>query len=95
MAVLVIRHRVQRYDTWKAIFDEDATSRHALGSRRERVFRDDADADEVLIYLEWDDDERAHLFVRSDHLRDAMVRSGVADRPDVWILKEADRRPFS
>ncbi len=95
MTVLVIRHKVQHYDSWKAVFDEDATSRRAFGSRNERVFRDDPDADDILIYLEWDDVERAQLFVRSADLRDAMVRSGVVDRPDIWILKEGDRRARS
>jgi heme-degrading monooxygenase HmoA len=94
MTVLVIRHRVQDYGRWKALFDEDAEVRQAHGSRSERVFHDIADADEVLIYLEWDDAERARLFARSDELRDAMVDSGVTDRPDVWILKEVDRTAF-
>ncbi len=95
MAVLLIRHRVRDFAAWKAVFDEDASARQAHGSRHERVFRDDSGADEVLLYLEWDDADRAHLFVRSDALREWMARSGVADRPDVWILKEADRCPSS
>lgn len=94
MTVLVIRHRVQDYERWKAVFDEDAGVRQAHGSRRERIFHDVADADEVLVYLEWDDAERAQLFARSGALRDAMVYSGVVDRPDVWILKEGDRAAF-
>jgi hypothetical protein len=94
MAVLLIRHRVQGYDAWKAIFDEHAATRQAYGSRHERVFRDEADPGGVLIYLEWDDHERAYLFVRSDELREAMIRAGVIDRPDVWILREMDRAPF-
>jgi hypothetical protein len=89
MAVLLIRHRVRRYDAWKAVFDEDAAARQAYGARDERVFRSVADADEVLVCLAWDDPERARLFVRSDDLREAMVRAAVADRPDVWLLGEA------
>lgn len=94
MAVLVIRHRVQDFATWKAVFDEDAGARNAHGSRHERIFRDDLGAGEVLVFLEWDDAERAHLFVRSDALLESMVRSGVAGRPDVWILEEEDRPAF-
>lgn len=93
MAVLVIRHRIQHFNTWKAVFDEDASARHAHGARHERVFRGD-DADEVLVYLEWDDIDRARLFVRSDDLRDSMVRAGVAERPDIWILANVDRMAF-
>jgi len=93
MTVLLIRHRVRWYDAWKAVFDEDATARHAYGARGERIFRSVADADEVLVFLEWDDPERALLYVRSDDLREAMVRAGVADRPDVWILGEGADPP--
>ena len=91
MTVLMIRHQVRHYETWKAIFDEEAIARHAYGSRRERVYRDHADAGGVLMYLEWDDAERARLFVQSDELRDSMIRSGVADWPDIWILNEVHR----
>jgi hypothetical protein len=35
MIVLVIRHKVEDYGTWKAVFDEDAGVRKAHGSRRE------------------------------------------------------------
>jgi hypothetical protein len=94
MTVLVIRYRVQDYGAWKAVFDADALTRRAHGSQREQVFHDVADAEEVLVYLEWDDAERAQLFARSDDLRDAMVHSGVVDRPDVWILKEVNRAAF-
>jgi hypothetical protein len=94
MAILVIRHRVQDYGRWKAAFDEDAGVRQAHGSRRERIFHDVADADEVLVYLEWDEAERAQLYARSGDLRDTMVQSGVVGRPDIWILKEEDRTAF-
>ena len=40
--------------------------------------------------LEWDDLERARLFVDSDDLREAMIRSGVAERPDIWFLEDGD-----
>jgi hypothetical protein len=91
MAVLLIRYRVRHFATWQAVFAEYAATRHAYGARSERVYHDPADPCEVLIYLEWDDPERARLYVRSDELREAMVEAGVIDRPDIWILREVDR----
>jgi hypothetical protein len=93
MTMLLIRYRVRCYDGWRAVFDADAAVRHAYGALNERVFRGVADADEVLLCLEWDGQERADLFVRSGDLREAMVRAGVADRPDVWILGEGADLP--
>jgi heme-degrading monooxygenase HmoA len=94
MPALLIRHRVADYATWKPVFDEHGSTRAANGSRGGRVFQSSADPNEVLILLEWDDLERADLFVLSDDLSEAMVRAGVADRPDIWILKEVDRAAF-
>jgi hypothetical protein len=94
MAVLLIRYRVRQFGTWQAVFAEYANTRHAYGARSERVYHDPADPCEVVIYLEWDDLERARLFVRSDEFCEEMVEAGVTDRPDVWVLKEADQTAF-
>ncbi|MGH2530966.1 MAG: LuxR C-terminal-related transcriptional regulator [Thermomicrobiales bacterium] len=40
-------------------------------------------ANEVLIYLDWDDGKPAWLFARSDDLREAMVRAGVTYEVEV------------
>ena len=41
--------------------------------------------------LEWDDLERARLFVDSDDLQEAMTRAGVTDRPNIWFLEDVER----
>jgi hypothetical protein len=91
MPALLIRHKVADVAVWKPVFDDHSTTRAANGSLGGRVFRNHADPEEVLVLLEWDDLERADLFALSDDLNEAMVRSGVADRPDIWILTEIDR----
>lgn len=93
MPSLFIRHTVADYAAWALIFAEHDTTRRANGSLGGRIFRSDDDPHEVLILLEWDDLERARLFADSDDLREAMDRSGVIDRPDIWFLEEGDRIP--
>jgi heme-degrading monooxygenase HmoA len=88
---LLIRHKVRDYAAWKAVFDEDGATRRANGSQGSRLFRSAADPNEVLVLLEWDHLDRARLFADSDDLREAMSRAGVADRPDIWFLEDADR----
>jgi len=91
MPALLIRHKVADYAVWKPVFDEQSGTRAANGSLGGRIFISHADPDEVLVLLEWDDLERADLFALSADLNEAMVRAGVADRPDIWILQEVDR----
>ena len=93
MPVLLIRHKVVDFATWKPLFDEHGATRRANGSQGGRLFRNAADPNEVLVLLTWDDLDRAYLFVESDDLREMMRRMGVADQPDVWFLEEADQPP--
>jgi len=91
MPALLIRHTVADYALWKPFFDAQGNTRRANGSKGGQIFRSADDSHEVLILLEWDDLERARLFVDSDDLREAMDRAGVIDRPDIWFLEEGDR----
>ena len=93
MPCLLIRHHVSDFDRWKAVFDDHGITRRANGSRGGRLFRNVADPDELLVLLEWDDLERARLFLDSDDVRVAMTLAGVSDRPDIWFLAEGDRIP--
>jgi heme-degrading monooxygenase HmoA len=92
MPCLLIRHTVQDYSDWKAVFDEQEDLRRANGSQGGRLFRS-TESGEVLVLLEWDDLERARLFADSDDLREALARAGVTDRPDIWFLEDVERPP--
>ena len=91
MPSLLIRHKVEDYAAWEAVFDEDAATRRANGSQGRRLFRSADDPNEVLVLLAWDDLERARLFADSDDLREPMARAGVTDRPDIWVLEDVER----
>lgn len=93
MPWLLIRHRVSDFQIWKTGFDKHGIERRANGSRGGRLFRDAADPNEVLVLLEWDDLDRARLFLDSDDLREAMTRAGVAGQPDIWFLEDAGDAP--
>jgi heme-degrading monooxygenase HmoA len=91
MPFLLIRHRVRDVARWQGVFAEQGVVRQANGSRGGQVLRSDADPNEIVVLLEWDDLERARLFADSDDLREAMNRGGVDDRPDIWFLEDVDR----
>jgi heme-degrading monooxygenase HmoA len=93
MPYMLIRHKVADYVKWKPVFDEHGRTRKASGSRGGYLFRNADDPNETVILLEWDDLAKARQFVESEDLRQAMQRAGVADRPDVYFLDEAERPP--
>lgn len=90
MPVMLIRHNVADYGSWKPVFDEHGMTRRANGSRGGRIFRSADDPNDVLVLLEWDDLERARLFADSDDLREALERAGVTGQPQIWFLDDVD-----
>lgn len=90
MPSLLMLNRVADYAAWKRVFEEQEIVRRANGSRGGRIMRAAADPDAVLILLEWDDLERARLFVDSDDLQEAMQRAGVTGEPEFWFLDDIE-----
>lgn len=91
MPYILIRHKVEDYSKWKPVFDEHSATRKASGSKGGYLLRNIDDANEVVIFIEMDDLEKARQLVQSEDLRQAMERSGVADQPDIYFLDLDDR----
>ena len=91
MVQILVRHKVQDFDTWKVAFDGHGAMRKAAGGLGGIVFRNASDPHEVVSLLSWESLEKAQQFAGSDSLREAMQNAGVTDRPDVYFLNEADR----
>ena len=91
---LLERHKVQDYDKWKAVFDEDADDREASGSRGARIFRDADDPTELVVLFEWESLEMARERVGSEALRQKFEQAGVAggvEQTKFYFLEEAGR----
>ncbi len=91
MVYVLVRHKVEDYAKWKPAFDEDADARKAAGSKGGYVFRNIDDPTENVILIEMEDLEKLRPYMQSDELREAMQKSGVIDKPDVYILDLVDR----
>jgi hypothetical protein len=90
MPALLIRHRVTDFATWARDFDERGAIRWSHGCRGQRVFRNSADSNEVIVLLFLDDHIRARLYSQSDELRESMKQAVIVDEPDIWILEQID-----
>jgi hypothetical protein len=91
MAYLLVKHTVRSFDEWKPIFDQDASTRQAGGSKGGYVFRNADSPNEIVVLLSWDGADRARTFAASDNLRAVMQRAGVQGRPEVYFLDETAR----
>lgn len=94
MTFVVVRHKVQDYARWKPAFDDHGASRKKGGSRGARILRNVKDPNEVVVITEWPDTAAAQAFVDDPSLKDAMMKAGVADRPDIYLLDEVEVLPF-
>ncbi len=93
MTYIFVKHRVEDYDRWKAVFDEHAAVRKEHGSTGARVLRDANDPQEVVVITEWQDMEHAQQFAQDPDLLEVMQRAGVTGAPDIFFLEETDQQP--
>lgn len=84
--VLVI-HKIEDYDKWRTIYDENMTNRSDNGSKGAHVFRNDDNPNEIVILLEWDNLNNARKFYESSDLREKMQKAGVMGKPEIHFLE--------
>ena len=88
MTQVMIRHRVQDYTAWKAEFDSFADFRRSSGEKSYRIMRPGDDANDLILFFEWDNRANAETFLSSSELKTAMQRAGVAEEPNIVFLNE-------
>lgn len=91
MITVLVRHKVKDYAKWKAVLDETKPMAKSNGVRSQRVLRNSANPNEVVVLNEFDDMNAAQKFTQSDELKKTMERAGVAEAPSVLFLNEADK----
>jgi heme-degrading monooxygenase HmoA len=94
MAYVLIEHRVDDFETFRQVYQDDAERRQRLGSQGGVVLRVADDPSNVIVMLQWDTVEHARDFAGSLELEQAMEwsTSNVAT-PRVTVLDEAMDSP--
>ena len=90
MAVVIIRHKVKDFATWKSAYDAHKPARDAAGLSKAQVLRSAGDPNEVVLLFDAADINKAKGFVASADLQSAMRGAGVVDKPDIYFLNPAD-----
>lgn len=86
----LVRHIVKDYDAWRRVFDENTPNRQDYGLKKGVIFRNMDQVNELLILMEWDEEEKARQFFGTAELREVMERAGVTDEPDIYFLEKVD-----
>jgi hypothetical protein len=90
MGLVIVRHKVKDFASWKKAFEDHAPGRGSAGFSNARLFRSADDPSEVVILFDTDDIAKAKQFVSSPDLKSAMSAAGVVDKPDVFVLTDAN-----
>ena len=88
MAFILIRHKVRNFDTWKTGYDAHQPKRKEAGLTEKYLLRSADDANEVVMFFEAADLDRAKAFAASAELREKMQEVGVIDKPDIYFLNK-------
>jgi heme-degrading monooxygenase HmoA len=89
MSQVLIKHKVNDYDAWKAVFDNFADFRRSSGEKSYRILHQIDDPNDLTILFEWDTQNNAETFLASHELKSAMQEAGVAETPKIQFLNEA------
>ena len=84
---MVARAHVRDYSEWKTGYDAHEPSRAAAGLAEKHLLQDADDPNVVTLIFEAEDLKRAEEFSKSDDLREAMQKTGVLGKPDMYFLK--------
>ena len=88
-ATLFVRHNVNDYAEWRAVYEEVEPLRQQYGCTDKEVLVDPADKNDVFVIHRFPSLEQAQGFAGSPELREAMGRAGVSGAPRIEIATEA------
>jgi len=88
MNYVLVHHRVQNFDQWKALYDAHLPARQQAGVKEVRLLRGADDPNDVTLLFEASDLPKAQAFVASEDLRDVMTKAGVVGTPELTYLKD-------
>jgi hypothetical protein len=87
MPHIMVRHKVADFAKWKPAYEAHKDTRAAAGIKEGYVLQNVDNLTEVVLFLEVADVAKARAFISSPDLKAAMEKSGVTDKPDVYLLQ--------
>lgn len=89
MSHMLIKHHVQDYSHWRAVFDSMDALRIEYGETYAHVFRNADDPNNIIIMFRWDSMENARRYAQDPRLKAALQEAGVMGPPEIIFLADA------
>ncbi len=87
MAYLFVKHSINDFKLWQAVYDSMAATKRAGGWLSGRVMRDSQNPNQVVVLEEYATLEAAKAWAQNPALRIAMGHSGVNGSPEIAFLE--------
>jgi hypothetical protein len=87
MKYLLCRNKVADFAKWKEVFDSHQEAHKEAGLKLLNLFQNLDDSNEVFILFEVSDIQKGKAFVYSPQVPDAIEKSGVIEKPDIYFLE--------
>ena len=85
---LVMQHKVRDYDDWKPVFDAGESTRTRHGCTGHEIYRDDDDANDLTIMLNFPSREAGEAFLVDPELKERLAEAGVLSKPrTMWATQ--------
>lgn len=88
MGHLFIRHKVEDFEQWRLVYDDDRSARETAGLEELFLWHNQDDPSEVVLLFEIADVAKARNFTESPDLQEKMEAGGVLTTPEVLFLAE-------
>lgn len=87
----VVIHEVADFDRWKKAFDDHAPARRRAGLAAHAVNRTEENPNQVVVFLQAEDERALRAFLETAELSRAMQAAGVVGRPEIMFLRTLER----
>jgi quinol monooxygenase YgiN len=88
-ATLIVRHQVQDYSAWRAVYDSVEDLRQQYSCSGAEVMTAPDNKNDVFVIHRFPSVESAQAFAGSSEIKEAMGRAGVTGAPRIEIAAEA------
>jgi hypothetical protein len=91
LAAAIVVHDVADFDRWKKAFDAHAPGRDRAGVVAHAVNRSVENPNQVIAFLQAEDENQLHAFFEAPELAQTMKAAGVLGPPHVTFVKTLER----